>query len=63
MEMGYKNGLREWVTGIYRESLRGVTALLQTLVRGSAEPSLGAIYIDISFPRPSSRPRLGILVH
>ena len=39
-----------------------VTALLQTLVRGSAEPSLGAMYIDVSFPRPSSRPRLGILV-
>ena len=40
-----------------------ITALLQTLVRGSAEPSLGAIYIDVSFPRPSSSPHLGILVH
>ena len=39
-----------------------VTALIQTLVRGSAEPSLGAMYIDVSFPRPSPRPRLGILV-
>jgi len=39
-----------------------VTALLQTLVRGSAEPSLGTMYIDVSFPRPSSSPRLGILV-
>jgi len=27
-----------------------ITALLQTLVRGSAEPSLGPIYIDVSFP-------------
>jgi len=43
--------------------IAGVTALLQTLVRGSAEPSLGAMYIDVSFPRPSSRPRLRILVH
>ena len=37
-------------------------ALLQTLVRGSAEPSLGTMYIDVSFPQPSSSPRLGILV-
>jgi hypothetical protein len=39
-----------------------ITALIQTLVRGSAKPSLGAIYIDVSFPRPSPRPCLGILV-
>jgi hypothetical protein len=40
-----------------------VTTLLQTLVRGSAELSLGTMYIDVSFPRPLSSRRLGILVH
>ena len=48
---------------VRRIGAAAVTALLQTLVRGSAEPSLGPIYIDVSFPRPSSSPCLGILVH
>ena len=49
--------------GVWLDNIDIVTALLQTLVRGSAEPSLGPMYIDVSFPRPSSSPRLGILVH
>ena len=38
-----------------------ITALLQTLVRARLEP--WSMYIDVSFPRPSSSPRPGILVY
>ena len=58
LPLSYLLGITLEVNGV-----KTITALLQTLVRGSAELCLGAIYIDVPFPQLSSRPRLGILVH